>query len=265
MSGLIRFFVAVFFLVLAMPVASFALANAGGATASQQALFQLRYEDAEGAIGFALADKGAGDKVAASIQGQRQNALFSYNKPITVEIHGLQFDKPAKRWSANLMFVAENAVISAMPVAGRFEELVEVPVLKRPLRNGEIIDAKDIELRDFPLTSTRNDVVGDLAGLIGKSPVRSISAARPIRSHEIVEPAVVKKNALVNIHYSTPGMKITASGQALEEGASGSVISVRNTDSKKMLRAMVIDSQSVQVMPTNQSTQLMQEPRYETN
>jgi flagellar basal body P-ring formation protein FlgA len=236
------------------------------AASGQKYLFELSYDDAESAIGQALADKGAAKKVSANINGHRNDALFSYTKPITVEIRGLKFDKMTSRWSANLLMVAEGDVISAMPVAGRFEETVEVPVLKKQVRTGEVIGEEDIEMREFPIAHTRAGTITDTAELIGKSPSRVISAYRPIRTHEIDTPAVIRKNGIVQMRYLSPGMEISATGQAIGEGAKGEVIAVRNMTSKKVVRAVVEDQNTVTILGSDtQASQLIGAQAYETN
>lgn len=213
----------------------------------KEPLFKLTYQQAEEAVSQALADKGAGLKVGAMINGRSNDALFSHSAPLRVEIRGLQFDKPSGHWSGNLLAVADGEVITAVPAAGRFDELAEIPMLKRTLRNGELIAAKDIEIRDIPVGQTRSDTITDMDSLIGKSPSHSISAFRPIRQHEIGAPPLVKKNNIVQMHYKSPGMEITTTGQAMEDGAKGSVISVRNMASKRVVQAVVDDAGSVSI------------------
>src|ERR1700741_2543355 len=78
-------------------------------------LFTLSYAQAEEAVGAALADKGVAEKVAAFINGRMDEALYSYGKPGTVAVRGLQLDKAASRWTANLLMVSEGEVVTAMP------------------------------------------------------------------------------------------------------------------------------------------------------
>lgn len=210
-------------------------------------LFTLSYDEVEAAVSAALSDKGAGDKVAARINGHGTDPVFSYSAPLAIELRGLTFDKPSGHWSANLLAVSGGQVITAAPASGRFDVLAEVPVLKRTMRRGEVIEAKDIEIRDVPMAQTRSDTLTDMDSLIGKSPEHSVSAYRPIRAHEIVSPAVVKKNSLVQMRYRSPGMEITTSGQALEDGAQGEAIAVRNLASKKTVQARVEDSGLVSI------------------
>lgn len=217
-------------------------------------LFPLTYQEAEEAISRALADKGAGEKIAATMNGRNLNKpLFSYSKPMRVELRGLRFDEAAQHWSGNLLVIAEEEVVTAMPAAGRYDQMVEVPVLKRPVKNGSLIGISDIEIRDIPMTQTRTDTVTDIASLIGKSPVHSISASRPIREHEIEPPPLVKKNSIVQMRYTSPGMEITTTGQALDDGGKGNVIGVRNLSSKRVVQAVVEDVSAVTVLAPNAS------------
>jgi len=210
-------------------------------------LFRLSYAQAEEAVSAALTDKGAAEKVAAFINGRMDDALYSYGKPITVAVRGLQFDKISGRWSANLLMVAEGEVVTAMPAGGRFDILAEIPMLKRNIKNGEVIETKDIEIRDIAQSQVRSDTVTDIASLIGKSPAHTISAARPIRVHEIEVPPVVRKNSVVRMRYTSPGMEISTSGQAMEDGSKGTLINVKNLASKKIVQAVVDDIASVSV------------------
>jgi len=225
--------------------------------AEQQYVFRLSYGEAEDAIGEALRQKGAGDKVAAFINNRSDKPLFSYGKPLTVEIRGLQFEQNAKRWNASLMFVVGSDVVSALPVGGTFENMEEVPVLKHEVHGGDVIKQGDVEVRDFPEKQLRGDTITDLSELIGKTPVRTISPSRPIREHEIASPALIKKNGIVEMRYRVPGMQISATGQAMGDGAKGDVIEVRNTTSRKIVRGVVEDAQTINILtPDMQTSQL---------
>jgi flagella basal body P-ring formation protein FlgA len=207
--------------------------------------FRLTYEDAEEAIGQALAERGAGAKIAAQILNRSGDNIFSFSQPISVEIRGLKYDIANQRFTANLVSVADREVISVKAISGRFQEMVEVPVLKRSVPAGEIISREDIEIRDYSKARARVDTVTDVASLIGKSPVRVISAGRPLRTHELEQAAVVKKNDLVKMIFNQGAMLISTSGQAMDDGGKGAVISVRNLTSKKIVQATVRDESTV--------------------
>lgn len=229
-------------------IASHAFAGTQEAPAVKP-LFSISYGEAEASVGDALTGKGAGGKVAAYITGRQKEALFSYGKPMTVRVGGLQFDKSSSQWSANLLAVSEGEVLTAVPASGRYEEITEVPVLKRAISNGAVVTASDIEIRDIPTRSIRGDIITSMGELIGKSPIYTISPSRPIRTHEIAAPTLVKKNTVVQMHYRSPGMEITTSGQAMEDGAKGALINVKNMESKRVVQAIVMDAQTVSISP----------------
>lgn len=211
-------------------------------------IFNISYEEAETAISKALSEKETGKKVSALISNKKSSPIYSYNKPVEVEVRGLRVDSSANRWSANLVVISEKEVISAMPLSGRFMLMSEVPMLKQAIKNGELITAENIEMKLLPQERVHADTVVNIESVIGKSPVRSISSARPIRKNEIAFPALIKKNALVQMRYKTANMEITTTGQAITEGAKGDVIEVRNTNSKAITRAVVTNENTVDVM-----------------
>lgn len=244
--------------------------NAADATAvAQQYIFNLEYTDAEAAVGTALAQKGFGNIVSASINGRNTTPIFSYNKPIDVEIRSLQANNADKRWSANLLVLSEGNVVTAMPLAGRFTPMVEMPMLKRSIRTGELIQQEDVEIKNIAADRTSKDFVNDMSELVGKTPVRSISPSRPIRAHELSEPAIVKKNATVQMRYKLGSLEITATGQVLADGAKGEAVMVRNLSSKKIVRAIITNENTVDVVaagdvqPPQQVSQLTGVASYE--
>jgi flagella basal body P-ring formation protein FlgA len=239
------------------------LSSPGLAAEEQGGAFTLTYAEAEKVASAALADKGVAEKVAAFINGRQNETLYSYGKPLSVEARGVQFDKTASRWSANLIILSEGEVVTALPAAGRFDVLTEIPVLKRAATSGKLIEASDIEIRDIAVSQVRGDTVTDMASLIGKSPSYSITAGRPIRVHEVSLPPMIKKNSLVQMHYRSPGMEITTSGQAMEDGHKGDVINVKNLASKKIVQTMVEDTASVVVSgPAQQRVEMSVKPSF---
>lgn len=220
--------------------------------------FRLTYEDAQEALGQALSERGAGSKISTTITTRGEQYIFSYNQPISVEIRGLRYDANTHRFTANLVSVSEGKVVSAKPIAGRYDEMVEVPVLRRSVRAGETIKAEDLELRDYTTARARMDTITDMSSLIGKSPLRVITSGRPIRLHELEQPAAVKKNDVVSMIYNRGGMSITTKGQAVDSGAAGATIGVRNIDSKKVIQARVIDANTVSIEDANTHASIKQ-------
>lgn len=216
--------------------------------------FAVSYDDAEQAIATALSQKDITGKLAVTMAGHKNAVLFSYSAPVAVEIKGLTIERISNRWTASLLFVSQGEVVSAIPATGNFNEMVELPVLKRAVRAGDIITEQDLEVRDFSAGHSRTDTITDLSALIGKTPTHHLSPSRPIKTQEVVIPAILKKNAIVEMRYSSPGMEITTYGEAMMEGAMGDVINVKNAASKKIVRAVIADNKTVTVLGNGMET-----------
>lgn len=217
--------------------------------------YQLTVMHVEKAVGDALTAEDGGEKIQANVLGAKSTVLYEGSAAVTPKLSGLTYDKSTERWAANLLIEgADGKVISAVPVGGRFHEVVDVPVLKRSIRHGETITEADIDILEFRLSRLRAEIVRDSKELIGQTPRSVISARRPIRESEFAAPSVLRKNALVKMVYRSGNMEIIVSAQAMEDGAAGDIIPVRNLSSRNIVRAKVRDAQTVTIASLMQPT-----------
>jgi flagella basal body P-ring formation protein FlgA len=142
-------------------------------------------------------------------------------------------------------------------VNGHFEKkvrataLVEVwgavVVTRKPLGRYKPITEDDIMLQTMDLTHLPANVVSDPEAVLGKRTKRAIGAQTPLRADSIELPPLVRRGDLVVIIAQSKGLKITTRGVVKKKGRLGDRIPVVNVDSKKVLYARVIDSNTVQV------------------
>lgn len=81
-------------------------------------------------------------------------------------------------------------------------------------------------------------------------PLRMVAAvgAEQIISSTMVEPVpVVSRGQLLNLVYAGKTLKLSVPAESLEEGAMGAIIRVRNTQSRNVVAARVVDAETVQV------------------
>jgi flagella basal body P-ring formation protein FlgA len=142
-------------------------------------------------------------------------------------------------------------------VNGHFEKKVwatakievwgSVVVTRKPLGRYKPITEDDIMLQTMDLTHLSSNVVTDPEAVLGKRTKRAIGAQTPLRADNIELPPLVKRGDLVVIIAQSKGLKITTRGIVKKKGRLGDRIPVVNVDSKKVLYARVIDSNTVQV------------------
>jgi len=217
---------------------------------TQEGIFTVTVHEAEDALARALEKEGAADIVQTHITSTRLNVLYRYGKAIGVDVKTLKFDDGERNFSANLYFTNGDDVLSVLPVSGRFEEMISLPVARERITHGETIAREDLDEILYPVDKMRKNTAVSARQIVGKSPLRSIAPGRPIRLSELQAPAVLEKGAKVQMRYRTPYLVISTLGEALEDGAQGENIRVRNYESGTIVKAEVASGSEVYVGST---------------
>ena len=134
------------------------------------------------------------------------------------------------------------------PMAMAEEDMVEVYVPARTLSTGEMIAEADLQILSVPARDLSSNAVVDLKSLVGMEVKRTLKEGSIIRKNAIAAPILVYKKELVTLTVETNQMRLTAQGQAMDDGAMGDVIRVMNLNSKKVISAVVSGKQSATVV-----------------
>jgi flagella basal body P-ring formation protein FlgA len=113
-----------------------------------------------------------------------------------------------------------------------------VAIASTTLNRHDTIDARSVRLEDRTL-SRATSFVTDLSTLQGKQVTRRMRTGQIIDSKFVSSPPLVEKGNEVVIIAEKEGFNATTKGIALETGASGEQIKVQNSQSKKVIRAVV--------------------------
>jgi flagella basal body P-ring formation protein FlgA len=152
-----------------------------------------------------------------------------------------------RRFTAVLTAVSRGAPPQRFTVAGRLRQQIELPVLNRRLQAGEVITPADLQWVSVGDRGLPGNAVYDPQELIGHTPRRSLPAGSPLVAADLKRPTVVAKGALVTLILSTPSMRLTARGRALDEGAVGDTIRVANAQSQTVVAGVVLANGQVAV------------------
>lgn len=217
----------------------------------QASRYTISKRDIEKAVSNALVKQGIAEHLTALVTSQTNAVIAQHSAPLSLAIHGLEVDTSRGAWQAEAYMVSQGKTLSTLPISGRYDTLLEVPVLVRALTNGETVEAKDLATRLMPERQLRKDTITDANALIGKSPRRVVSAQRPIRLSEVTTQMVIKKGASVEMLYTTPYLSIRSMGEALENGSMGDTIRILNNDSERTVSAKVVGINQVQLNPSS--------------
>ena len=199
-----------------------------------------------GAINRQLVERGAGEYLRIETP-TRDLALFqAADQASTLEVEILDFDAATRRFQA-LVKINSSSHRDSVRVVGRAYRIVEVPVLRAPLARGRIIRADDVEWQNVRISRLANDAIRDIGELTGQAAKRRLRAGAPLRRADLQPPVVIAKGTLVTIRLAAPGLQLTATGRALEDGSDGAIIRIVNLYSKRTVQGAVVDAKTVRV------------------
>lgn len=122
----------------------------------------------------------------------------------------------------------------------------DVWAAREPLTYGSTFDPSMLEARRVDLFRERDALpaaVGDRSYIFS----RSVSAGQLLTWRDITRRPLVKKGELVDVTAVEGALIVTMKAVAMENGAQGDTVTVRNPESRKDFAAMVVDENRVQV------------------
>jgi len=160
-------------------------------------------------------------------------------------IDGLNIDQRTGRFSVFVTAPANSDNPQRQRVSGRIVYQMTIAVPAHGMGIGDIFGPADITEAKLPRERVASDAVTNPQQLVGKAARRILRAGETVRAGDIAEPIVVHKGDLVTIALNTPGMQLTAQGKALEDGAIRTSIRVANTQSNRVIDAVVAGPKQV--------------------
>lgn len=110
--------------------------------------------------------------------------------------------------------------------------------------NQTLTDA-DITLEKRDITNIP-DAVGDTSQILGQSTRRSLRPGEILRASQLTAPIVVKRGDQVIMVARYEGIEVSMAGEALDAGARGAVVRVRNAASGQVVRMRVSGAGTVE-------------------
>lgn len=208
----------------------------------------LRKEDALAAVRAALVAQGAAPDCEVEIPGFNPPVvpLSGVSDPTVTQ---LDYDRELGRFTATLSMAADGMDPIAMRIGGQVLDMIELPVAVTRLSAGTIAGPGDVRMARVHTASVHAEVVRDPGQVIGMQLKRQLQAGVPIPIAELMRPTEVNRGDPVRLRLVANGLSLTGQGVALESGAAGEQIRVRNISSQAVIEALVEGPGIVRVLP----------------
>lgn len=120
-----------------------------------------------------------------------------------------------------------------------------VAVTSAPVNANQPLGASDVMLERRDVTQVA-DPVSVLDAAVGQSSRRSLRAGEVLRASQLTAPIAVKRGDSVTMQARQDGIEVSMAGEALDAGARGAVVRVKNSASGQIVRMRVLGAGAVQ-------------------
>ena len=120
-----------------------------------------------------------------------------------------------------------------------------VAVTSAPVTANVALGAADVTLERRDITNIA-DPLGAIDDVIGQSSRRSLRVGEVLRASGLAAPIAVKRGDGVMMVARQDGIEVSMAGEALDAGARGAVVRVRNSASGQVVRMRVVGAGAVQ-------------------
>jgi flagella basal body P-ring formation protein FlgA len=129
----------------------------------------------------------------------------------------------------------------------RVDKKVDAVVASRDIPKGKVVTLQDVKREKLPSLRVRGGVL-TIESVVGKVAKRNIRAGEVIKERDLEPNFVVKKGKPVKLIYESGGIHVELLAVALENGAVGDIIKVKNVSTGKVLVCKVIGENTVKFL-----------------
>jgi flagella basal body P-ring formation protein FlgA len=191
---------------------------------------------------------GLGEAGNITIEFDRDARTLNVEPNLTDELQivSLSYNRRSSRFDVTIDLPASSVLHwQATRYTGTAVETIDVVTVDHPIEHGELLKVSDLTTVRRPKTD--GTVVTDPRAAAGLAARRQLLPGQPIHDGDLMKPALVQRNDVVTIFYEVPGISLTLRGQAQDSGALGDTINVINTQSKRVMQAVVTGAGRVTV------------------
>jgi flagella basal body P-ring formation protein FlgA len=134
-----------------------------------------------------------------------------------------------------------------LPVRAEVEVFRSVLVTRKKLEKGARFTKEDIELERRPASQIPGGALSDLETVLGRTAAGPLLPGTILRVQSLFDPPAVRQGQMVRAVVVRGNVEITVEARAVDSGKVGDVIRVENTQTRKIIRAKVLNEKMVSV------------------
>ncbi|MCM2343850.1 MAG: flagellar basal body P-ring formation chaperone FlgA [Alphaproteobacteria bacterium] len=196
-----------------------------------------------------LFENGLNDEYHLTLPTSLGDIILPADMPAQAEVTRFNFNPEKDTFEAVIAAPSASNPLREISVNGSIERMIDIPVLKDGLKNGNIIGSADIDYIKILQKDVQRDYIIDSQEMIGMTPRRMAAAGKPIRDLELENPQIIARGAAITLIYKDGPLTLSARGKSMQNGARGDLIRVVNMASNRSLEGLVTAENEVVVSP----------------
>ncbi len=207
----------------------------------------LTHDDVAFALRQELERSGLDGRFELDLRNRSFNISLPVDSPFDLAIENLSYDRDSGRFNGLVRVWGPEFATQEATIDGTAQALVEIPMLTRIVRKGDVVGEADVIWAEMRESDIRYATIRDFDQIVGKEAKRMLRADAPIRTNDVWSPRLVRKGDLVTITVQTKFMLLQTNGQAVEDGAMGDVVRVTNLKSRKTVQGVVSGDGEIEI------------------
>jgi len=123
----------------------------------------------------------------------------------------------------------------------------EVVVSAVPLARHEAIDPSAVRLMRRDISTLNSRPFKSIDEVIGQQTAHPVEANEILTQKNLDRPDLMRRGSPVTLVYETRALRVESPGYSVEGGKAGDIIQVKNANSGKILRGVVLDERTVRI------------------
>ncbi|MBI5325110.1 MAG: flagellar basal body P-ring formation protein FlgA [Ignavibacteriae bacterium] len=138
-----------------------------------------------------------------------------------------------------LEFYKNGFLVKRIQIPARIKQFLDVPVAMKTLFRGDVIQSEDFKIEKKDITNYHSSDIITPEEIIGKKVRNNIPADGVIVRLSIENDKIINRGDKVKIVVESGAIKISANGEALQDGATGDIILVKREGAQTKLQGKV--------------------------
>lgn len=163
------------------------------------------------------------------------------------DVASFDYDPRDQSFTAQLVAPSKDDPVRRVTLSGMIQRMIEVPVLSRTLRNGDVVGASDLNWITIPEDRLQNAQILSEDQVLGKTPRRMVQSGEALRDEMFQLPQIIERGEDVTLIYKSGSLELTTRGRAVQAAAKGDVVRVINMASSEYVQGFVTGPKQVTV------------------